>query len=199
MTKTPFFSDRYDIIVGFTSLSTLPEMVMHELIKIMKNFTVNQQRDIWAVIENSLTSAQDVLPHSTITVVFKANGTVVCRSLGLHNPPSRVMGVDFFCGGFGCRPLPGELRYYNKYHPDIKKEVVRQECSQCKFQSRNVRIGEVDWVQLLPGSRRIFWHDYPPTEQQRALFLDGQCQDAKVKRERVDSMNAVEGARKRRM
>jgi len=27
---------------------------MHELIKIMKNFTVNQQRDIWAVIENSL-------------------------------------------------------------------------------------------------------------------------------------------------
>jgi len=69
--QTPFFSDRYDIIVGFTSLSTLPEMVMHELIKIMKNFTVNQQRDIWAVIENSLTSAQDVLPHSTITVVIQ--------------------------------------------------------------------------------------------------------------------------------
>jgi len=131
-------------------------MVMHELIKIMKNFTVNQQRDIWAVIENSLTSAQDVLPHSTITVVFKANGTVVCRSLGLHNPPSRVMGVDFFCGGFGCRPLPGELRYYNKYHPDIKKEVVRQECKPMQVPVEECQ----DWGSGLgsapAGSRRIF-------------------------------------------
>jgi len=68
-----------------------------------------------------------------------------------------------------------------QYHPDIKKEGGAQECSQCKFQSRNVRLGKWIGFRLLPGSRRISGR-LPPTEQQRALFLDGQCQDAKVKR-----------------
>src|SRR5882724_4971322 len=57
--KNPIFRHYYDIIVSFTSSSTLPELMVHELIKIIKNFTVNQQRDTWGVIENSLTSAED--------------------------------------------------------------------------------------------------------------------------------------------
>jgi len=198
----PIFSHRYHLIVGFTGQSTLPDVVIHDLIKVMKNFTVNQGRDIWPVITKTLTCAEDLLRHSTVTVIFKDNGTVVCRNIGLHNPPSKVMGVDhFFCGGLGCRALPGELRYSNKLDSNFMKETVRQECSQCKFRSRNVKVGDVDWAHSLPGNRRIFWHNYPPTDQQRALFVDGPHQSIvpAVKRAWADSMNAAEGARKKRM
>jgi hypothetical protein len=199
----PIFSLRYDIIVGFTGESTLPDLVVHELINIIKNFTVNQQRDFWAVIVKSLKSANDLLHHSTITVIFRENGTVVCRELGLHDPPSRVMGVNFFCGGLECRPLPGELRYKNDSGPDFRKETVRQDCKKCQFRSRNVKIQEVDWVHRLPGNPRIFWHDYPPAPQQRALFADAKgpriVQDTKAKRERADTVNTVEGPSKKRM
>jgi len=81
---------------------------------------------------------------------------------------------------------------YNKYHPDIKKEVVRPECSQCKFQSRNVRIGE--GIGFAPArSRRIFSGiDYPPTDS-RDIILRWTVSGCKGEEGAgVDSMNASE-------
>jgi len=55
-----------------------------------------------------------------------------------------------------------------------KKEVVRQECSQCKFQSRESGLGEVIGFSSCPAVGAFSGMTTPPTEQQRALFLDGQ-------------------------
>jgi len=75
------------------------------------------------------------------------------------------MGVDVLWRVW-CSTIAGELGYYNKYHPDRRRWCAKS-ASQCKFQSRNVRIGEVDGFSSCPAVG-AFWLT-TPTEQQRAL------------------------------
>src|SRR5882672_101645 len=101
----PIFHHRYHLIVGFTCQSTLPDLILYDLIKIMRNFTVNQGRDIWPVMAKSLTCAKDLLSHSAVMVIFKENGTVVCREFGLHNPHPCDGGCDGGCASQTlCKP-----------------------------------------------------------------------------------------------
>ena len=44
-------SGQFNVIIGFTGDSTLPEFVVTEMINIMVRFTVKQQWDIWSVME----------------------------------------------------------------------------------------------------------------------------------------------------
>lgn len=150
----------------------------------MVRLTVKQQRDIWIAIAQSLKTADDLLRHSSVTVILKVDNKVEKREIGLHDPPSRVLGVHhFFCSGMNCRSQARELRYSNKLAGDIN-EAVRQKCEQCGVQSLWVRIRDVDWVHLLPGSRRIFWHHYPLTSAQMTLFMNPNVAQTAVKSER---------------
>lgn len=122
-------SGRYNVIVGFTGDSTLPEFVITEIIDIMARLTVKQQRDMWKVMEQSLKRADRLLRHSAVTVILKVDGKVEAREIGLHDPPSRVLGVGhFMCGGLRCRAQAMELRYNNKCHTDPMKESICQKC-----------------------------------------------------------------------
>jgi hypothetical protein len=161
-----------DIIVGFSGESTLPEFVVSDMIEILLRLTVRQQRDIWKVIAQSLKGAERLLQHSAVTVIFKVGDRVEMREIGIHDPPGRVLGIGhFFCGTLSCRPQPMELRYSNKPHTDLMKESIRQHCMQCDQRSAWVKIGDIPWVRPLPGSKRIFWHDYPVTNAQMGLFV----------------------------
>jgi len=164
-------SGQFDVIVGFTGDSTLPEFVINEMINMMVRFTVKQQRDIWTVMEQSLKGAERLLQYSAVTVLFKMDDQVEVREIGLHDPPSRALGVgSFFCGGSNCHTQAMELRYSNKPHADPRKEKIRQTCRQCSTRSAWVTVGDIDWIHLLSGSKRMFWHRYPLTNAQMSVF-----------------------------
>jgi hypothetical protein len=129
------------------------------------------------VMQESLKHAERLLRHSAVTVIFKLDDKVEMREIGLHDPPSRVLGVShFFCGGLTCQTQARELTYSNKSHPDPKKEAIRQTCQQCGAKSPWIKVGAVEWVVPLPGSKKVFWHRYPMTKAQRSLFAAGKRQ-----------------------
>ena len=63
---------------------------------------------------------------------MRINGKVEIREIGLHDPPSRALGVgSFYCGGLDCHTQAMELRYSTKSHVDPMKEKILQMCRQC--------------------------------------------------------------------
>jgi len=160
-----------DLIIGFTGDSTLPEFIVTEMIDMMVRFTVKQQRDIWTVMEHSLKGAERLLKYSAVTVIYKIDDQVEIREIGLHDPPSRCLGIgSFYCGGLNCHTQVMELRYQNSPHAHPMKEKIRQICRQCSTRSAWVVVRDVEWIHLLCGSQRIFWHSYPLTKAQMSLF-----------------------------
>jgi hypothetical protein len=166
-----FVSGDVDAIVGFTGESTLPEFVISNMIDVMVRFTIKQERDIWKVVEHSLKNAEKLLRQTAVTVIFKLGDKVEMREIGLHDPPTRVLGVtQFFCGGLTCQTQERELKYSNRTHKEPKKEAIRQYCLRCKEKSRWIKLGEVEWAIPFAGNKKIFWHRYPMTNAQRGLF-----------------------------
>lgn len=94
------------------------------MLAIISLFAVNQGRDIWSGLEDCFKHAERLLLHSAVMALFKDGDDVRCRQFGLHNPPSRVLGIDFFCRSLDCHTLPGELRYTNKRDDDVNKEKI---------------------------------------------------------------------------
>lgn len=194
-------SDRYDLILGFTSDTILPEFVTNEMIDIITHLTVNQERDLWCAIGKGLKHAERLLRHTAVMVIFKEGDSLCCRQIGLHDPPSRVLGLDFACGSMTCRPLPGELKYSNKPDSDMNKETVRQDCRRCNFRSKNIKLAEIDWLRRVGGTKRIFWHEYPPTLDMMTLFRQNEAMggDQKGKRDRAPTISMGQGSKKKRV
>jgi len=120
------------------------------MIDIMVRITVKQQRDIWTILERCLKGAEQLLQYSAVTVIFKHHGKVEVREIGLHDPPSRVLGVSsFYCGGANCHTQAMELRYNTKTHVNPMKEKIRQMCRQC-----GTRWDCVRYTEYLQGHRR---------------------------------------------
>ena len=62
----------------------------------MVRLTVKQQYDIWIAVAQSLKTAEELLRHSSVTVILKVNNKVEKWEIGLHDPPSRVLGMHHF-------------------------------------------------------------------------------------------------------
>ena len=136
-----------------------------ELIIFLNCIAVKQERDIWRAIEYSLKHAEELLQHSSETVVFKVGNKVQSREIGLHDPPSKVLGVcRFYCGSLVCQSQTAEMRYKNKTHTHPKKEAIHQVCNTCQRQSAWIKVRDVEWDHLVTGSKCIFWHIYPATQ-----------------------------------
>lgn len=93
---------------------------------------VVQECDIWKIMQQALKYGERVLHHSMVTIIFNLDGKVEVREIGLHDLPSRVLGVDhFFCSSMSCQMQARELRYANKTHPDPMKEALCQTRGWC--------------------------------------------------------------------
>ena len=149
----------------------MPEHVMAETLEIIRCITTNSCTDIWQLLHRTFKHSEKILHQTPLVAIFRDNGSVRTIEFGLHEPPSRVLGAKLWCGApeGTCQPGPGDLTYKNN-DSGTGKEAVRQKCRRCGYVSRWITIKDVDWVHLLPGSRRVYWHDYPVTPAQQMLF-----------------------------
>jgi hypothetical protein len=178
----------FDLVIGFSGEGTLPEHVMNDLLELIRCITTNCTRDIWTLLNSTFKHSEKILHHSPLVAIFRDNGSVRKIEFGLHEPPTRVLGVKVWCGSPSgvCNPGPGDLTYKNN-HSGTGKETVRQKCCRCGYVSPWIALKDVTWVHLLPGSRRVYWHDYPITPQQQMLFTP--VADARSSHARVDQQN----------
>jgi hypothetical protein len=197
----------FDLILGFSGEGTLPEHVMNEMQDLIRDVTINCGTDIWALLNTTFKHTERLLHHTPLVAIFKDKGVVRSIELGLHEPPSRVLGVKLWCGAPGgqCRPGPGDLTY-KTCDVGTPKECIKQKCRRCGYSSAWVAVREISWVHRLPGSRRVFWHNYPVTPQQQMIFApaaDTESSDAlslqpRQKRGRGMSMKGGKETKKRK-
>jgi hypothetical protein len=153
--------------------------VTHSIIGLLTQLATRQQRDLWATIVKSFSNEVPMLRNTAVTVVFRDTDNNVCsREIGLHAPPTFILGVYFStCGNRDCRPLPGHIRYKNWYPKGSDRrlsEIVRQCCQKCGYKSPWVKTKVIDWAHPFPGQNSIYWHDYPVTPQQLQAFSGGE-------------------------
>lgn len=164
-------SGLFDLVLGFSGETTLPEFVMDELLYLIRAVTVDSITNIWTLLGQTFKHSERLLNHSALIAVFQDGSVLRCIELGLHEPPHRVLGLKLWCGMSNgtCHPGPGDL-FYKSSRSGTPRECLKQKCRRCGFNSDWVLLKDVEWVKPLPGSRRVFWHDYPISPQQQLLF-----------------------------
>ena len=185
----------FDLVIGFSGEGTLPEHVMNELLELMRLITTDCGTDLWDVLNTTFKHGEKFLHQCPIVAIFRDNGSVRRIEIGLHEPPSRVLGAKLWCGSSGgqCRPGPGDLTYKTN-HAGTAKEAVRQKCRRCGFVSGWVGLKDITWVHLLPGSRRVYWHDYPVTPKQQMAFGSSDETGSEMQpKKREQGMSATDG------
>ena len=191
-------SNIFDLVIGFSGEGTLPEHVMNELLELMRCIATDCGTDFWEVLNMTFKHGERFLHQCPLVAVFRDNGSVRRIEIGLHEPPTRVLGAKLWCGSSvgTCHPGPGDLTYKNN-HSGTGKETIRQKCRRCGFVSGWITVKDVSWVHLLPGSRRVYWHDYPVTPHQQMLFGPqgdaGSNDQGKPPKKRERGMSATKG------
>ena len=165
----------FDFVLGFTGDSTLPQYVAEEIMYTVVDLAVHQQRDPWEATVKAFSRNHTVLEHTSVVLVFRdRNNNVLCREIGLHHPPQAALGIHFqFCGNTECRPNPGDTRFKTQFADGRVKEKLRQFCRRCGYTSPWIKVSDVNWVHPVPGTSRVFWHDYPVTGVQLMTFGGG--------------------------
>src|ERR1700689_4301198 len=95
----PFLSDEFDLVLGFSGDTVLPEVVTQDLIGLIDRIAVHQERNLWEAVTRMLSHKVELLTHTSIAVVFRhTDGTVQSREIGRHHLPDLPIGVHFtFC------------------------------------------------------------------------------------------------------
>ena len=199
----------FDLAIGFSGEGTLPEHVMNDLLELMRRITTGCSTDIWTLLNVTFKHSEKILHQSPLVAVFRDNGLIRRIEFGLHEPPTRVLGAKLWCGAPGgeCHPGPGDLTYKN-HNSGTAKETIRQKCRRCGYVSGWIAPKDVPWVHLLPGSRRVYWHEYPISPQQQMLFSpvadagslhgDPNHDNMGMKRQRGMSVIGVEAMKKKK-
>src|SRR5258705_5541897 len=145
-------SGLFDLVLGFSGETTLPEFVMDELQGLIRAVTVDSITHIWSVLCKTFKHSERLLNHSTLIVIFQDGPVLRCIELGLHEPPHRVLGVKLWCGMSNgtCHPGPGDL-FYKSSRSGTPRECLKQKCRRCGFNSDWVLLKDVEWVKPLPG------------------------------------------------
>jgi hypothetical protein len=172
--------------MAFSGDTTLPEFVIQEIIDMIKAFAARQQFGVWNVIERVFASRTHILAQTSVVFLFREEtGEIMLREMGLHDPPHRVLGVDFrYCGNPDCDCRPFATIFKKK-----KKSKVRQYCRRCGYTSPWVDIATVNWCKLLRGTTNVYWHSLPIHPQQlMGVFAGGRIVENKTNREKEDEM-----------
>lgn len=169
-----FFSNQFEVVIGFGGSGTLPSMVSHTVRSFVVETGVFGRTDPWSAICHMLTSNHDVLDYSTAVVVYATvvNGSrqVECRQITKDAPGLRAFGYEFrSCGKPGCSPCAPDLRVFNR------KERVRVRCLKCGWQSSWARTDRDNKhfkrVNAL-AAPQLFWHHFPPSPDLQNFFVD---------------------------
>jgi len=104
-------SNIFDLVIGFSGEGTLPEHVMNELLELMRCIATDCGTDFWEVLNMTFKHGERFLHQCPLVAVFRDNGSVRRIEIGLHEPPTRVLGAKLWCGSSvgTCHPGPGDL------------------------------------------------------------------------------------------
>jgi hypothetical protein len=78
-----FLRDEFDLVLGFSGDTVLPQVVTQDLIGLIDRIAIRQERNLWEAVTRMLSHKVELLTHTSIAVVFHdIDGSVQSREIG---------------------------------------------------------------------------------------------------------------------